>query len=167
MSAKLTHEDVREILALLETSTFDELSIEMDDLKLVLRRSGTGDADVSTGTSSGGVAMSAPPPPPAPAPRPAPSASPQQPTPAAPRPAGLREVAAPMLGIFYRAPKPGAEPFVSVGARIAADSVIGIIEVMKLMNPVPAGIAGEVIEVIAPDGELVEFGQTILLVKPD
>jgi acetyl-CoA carboxylase biotin carboxyl carrier protein len=72
-----------------------------------------------------------------------------------------------MLGVFYRAPKPGAEPFVQVGSRVAADTIIGLIEVMKLMNAVPAGAAGEVAEIVAGDGGLVEYGQAILRIRPD
>lgn len=162
MNAKLTHDDVREILALLDASTFDELKIEMDDLKLELRRT----------ARAVGAAAAAPAPEPAraaPA-APAPTAAPAPVAPSRPAgqiPAGLVPVAAPMLGIYYRAPKPGAEPFVTPGTRITAESIIGIIEVMKLMNPVPAGVSGEVVEIVAPDGELIEFGQPILLVKPD
>lgn len=160
MNAKLTHDDVREILALLDASTFDELKIEMDDLKLELRRTARADG--------GAIAVPAPEPARTAPAAPAPTAAPVAPSrPAGQIPAGLVPVAAPMLGIYYRAPKPGAEPFVTPGTRITAESIIGIIEVMKLMNPVPAGVSGEVVEIVAPDGELIEFGQPILLIKPD
>ena len=76
----------------------------------------------------------------------------------------LAEVRAPLLGTFYRAPKPGAPPFVEVGARVEPDSVIGIIEVMKLMNAVRAGTRGVVRDIRARDGALVEYGETLLLV---
>jgi acetyl-CoA carboxylase biotin carboxyl carrier protein len=76
-------------------------------------------------------------------------------------------VPAPLLGIYYRAPKPGDAPFVQVGERVQADSIIGIIEVMKLMNPVRAGVAGEVVEISAGNGELVEYGQALLWIRRD
>jgi acetyl-CoA carboxylase biotin carboxyl carrier protein len=76
----------------------------------------------------------------------------------------LTEVRAPLLGTFYRAPKPGAPPFVDVGASVEPDTVIGIIEVMKLMNAVRAGTRGVVREIRARDGTLVEYGETLLLV---
>jgi acetyl-CoA carboxylase biotin carboxyl carrier protein len=71
------------------------------------------------------------------------------------------------LGVFYHAPKPGAPPFVAIGDRVQPDSVIGIIEVMKLMNQVTAGVTGLVTEIVAPNGEMVEHGQPLIRVKPD
>jgi biotin carboxyl carrier protein len=62
---------------------------------------------------------------------------------------------------------PGESPFVELGDRVQADSIIGIIEVMKLMNTVRAGVAGQIVEISAPNGELVEYGQTILWVRAD
>ena len=76
----------------------------------------------------------------------------------------LTEVRAPLLGTFYRAPKPGAPPFVEVGATVAPDTIIGIIEVMKLMNAVRAGVTGVVHEIRARDGALVEYGEILLLI---
>ena len=75
-------------------------------------------------------------------------------------------MAAPLLGTFYRAPKPGAAPFVEVGAVVAEDTIIGIIEVMKLMNTVRAGTAGAIAEICVEDGALVEFGQVLLRIAP-
>ena len=72
---------------------------------------------------------------------------------------------APMLGTFYRAPKPGEPPFVEVGAPVEADTLIGIIEVMKLMHTVRAGVRGIVAEIPARDGALVEYGETLLRVR--
>ena len=77
----------------------------------------------------------------------------------------LQDVPAPMLGTFYRAPKPGEPPFVEVGAPVEADTIIGIIEVMKLMNTVRAGVRGIVAEIPARDGALVEYGETLLRVR--
>ena len=153
MSGKLSHADVQEILAILDESSFDELHIEMDDLKISLRRSGAAASGSPFEKPIG------------------PSANGGAPLPAGQTPSVHRgnavDVAAPLLGVFFRAPKPGAEPCVQVGSHVAADSIIGIIEVMKFMNPVPARIAGEVVDILAPDGQLVEFGQVLLRVRPD
>jgi acetyl-CoA carboxylase biotin carboxyl carrier protein len=75
--------------------------------------------------------------------------------------AGLHAIAAPLLGTFYRAPKPGAAAFIEAGSLVEEDTVIGIIEVMKLMNAVRAGVRGRVSEILVSDGELVEYGQTL------
>ena len=74
---------------------------------------------------------------------------------------------APLLGTFYRAPKPGAPPFVEAGARVEANTIVGIIEVMKLMNTVRAGVRGVVREIRARDGVLVEYGETLLTVEQE
>lgn len=68
---------------------------------------------------------------------------------------------APMIGVFYRRPAPGAEPFVAPGDHVEADTTIGIIEIMKLMNPITAGKSGVIGEFLVEDGEAVEFGQPI------
>ena len=80
---------------------------------------------------------------------------------------GGSEVPAPLLGIFWHAARPGADAFVKPGDRVTADTVIGIIEVMKLMNSVPAGVAGTVLELTAPNGEMVEHGQTLIRIQPE
>jgi acetyl-CoA carboxylase biotin carboxyl carrier protein len=123
----------------------------MDGLKLDLVRNGAAP-----------VAQLAPPPV-------APTASPAPPPPieVATREAGLVEVRSPLLGIYYRAPRPGEPPFVDIGARVEPDTIIGIIEVMKLMNTARAGVSGEVVEILAGNGELVEHGELLLLVRPD
>lgn len=71
-------------------------------------------------------------------------------------------VTAPMIGVFYRRPAPGTEPFVQAGDRVEADTTIGIIEIMKLMNPVTAGKAGVLGEFLVADAEAVEFGQPLV-----
>nr|WP_184940225.1 acetyl-CoA carboxylase biotin carboxyl carrier protein [Planomonospora venezuelensis] len=83
------------------------------------------------------------------------------------RDAALHEVTAPLVGTFYVAPEPGAGPFVKRGDRVEAGQTIGIVEAMKLMNPVAAERAGEVVEVLVGDGEPVEFGQCLVRVRTD
>jgi acetyl-CoA carboxylase biotin carboxyl carrier protein len=78
---------------------------------------------------------------------------------------GLAAVPSPLLGVFYRAPKPGEPAFVEVGQRVEAETVIGIIEVMKLMNTVRAGVAGEIVAIPAQNGALVEYGQTLVQIR--
>jgi acetyl-CoA carboxylase biotin carboxyl carrier protein len=80
---------------------------------------------------------------------------------------GTVTIAAPMLGTFYRAESPGEAPFVEVGSRVGADTTVGIIEVMKMMNSVPAGVAGTIVEVCLENGEVVESGAPLFRVQPD
>jgi acetyl-CoA carboxylase biotin carboxyl carrier protein len=81
--------------------------------------------------------------------------------------AGLVAVRAPLPGTFYRAPRPGAAPFVEVGSRVSADTVIGIVETMKLMNSVPAGVAGTVAEFCLDNAEFAAHGATLLRIRAD
>jgi acetyl-CoA carboxylase biotin carboxyl carrier protein len=110
------------------------------------------------------------PPTPAPAtlvaPRPATDAAPAAPLrPAAPEPA-RNAVRAPIVGTFYRAPEPGAAPFVAVGDLVRAGQVVGIVEAMKLMNEVCAERAGRVVAVLAEDGQPVEYDQPLIELGP-
>lgn len=76
-------------------------------------------------------------------------------------------VTAPILGTLYLRPAPDAEPFVAVGDTVAVDTTVAIIEVMKLMNPVTAGVAGVVAEICAAEGSMVEYGQPLLRIDPE
>ncbi len=76
-------------------------------------------------------------------------------------------ISAPMIGIFYRAEGPGAAPFVAVGTRVEATTVVGLIEVMKMMNSVPAGVAGTIVEVCVENAQPVEYGTPLFQVQPD
>lgn len=77
-------------------------------------------------------------------------------------PPGSRDIVAPIVGTFYRAPEPGAAPFVQVGDLVEAGQVVGIVEAMKLMNQVTADTAGRVAALLAADGEPVQFGQSLV-----
>ena len=79
---------------------------------------------------------------------------------------GLVSVTAPVLGTFYRAPAPGAAPFVGAGDTVRASDAIGLIEVMKLFTTVTAGTDGRVVEILAEDAALVEYGEPLALIDP-
>jgi biotin carboxyl carrier protein len=81
--------------------------------------------------------------------------------------ASLVAVRAPLPGTFYRAPRPGAAPFVEVGSRVDPDTVVGIVETMKLMNSVTAGVAGEVAEICLGNAEFAAHGATLLRIRAD
>jgi acetyl-CoA carboxylase biotin carboxyl carrier protein len=167
----LTAADVAEIMRLVETSKFDELSLEMDGVKLTLRRSGASGAfsqslttqtalpdaaPIATARSDVRLAQTA---------ARVDAASPVDA--ANPVDANLRDITSPMLGTFYRAPKPGSAPFVEIGSLVDENSVIAIIEVMKLMNTVRAGVKGVITEIFPADETLVEFGEVLMRARKD
>jgi len=75
------------------------------------------------------------------------------------------EIEAPMVGTMYRAPSPGAPPFVEVGSRISAGDVVCIIEAMKILNQIESEVSGVVQEILVENGQAVEFGQTLMIVE--
>ncbi len=151
----LTNDDVQEILRLLDASPFDELILETDRFKLTLRKSQAGGwtqerQTLAKAHVSGSVSPA--------------TAEPVQrdaPATLAP-PAGVIEIRPPIMGTFYRAPKPGAAPFVEVGSQVEAETVVGIVETMKLMNSVYAGARGTVTEICAANGELVDTQRVLM-----
>jgi acetyl-CoA carboxylase biotin carboxyl carrier protein len=147
----LRKDEILEILRLLDESKFDELRLEMNGLKLVLTK----------GASSPTPELVVDPPPAKPA---------EVETQAAPLPEqlpeGLIAVRAPILGVFYRAPAPGAPPFVEVGSQVGAADTLCLIEVMKLFNTVKAGLAGKVARILAKNGKMVEQDQVLFLIEP-
>ena len=150
----LTDDDVREILRIIDESELEELLIETQGFSLRVLKGSAGEERASSGALQ--------------RPRGAPEdAAPQ----AAKKHAGssaaedgLVTIESPMLGTFYRAESPGAPPFVEVGSRVGPETTICVIEVMKMMNSVPAGVAGVVAEILPDNAELVEFGQPLLRV---
>ncbi|HEY2320721.1 MAG TPA: acetyl-CoA carboxylase biotin carboxyl carrier protein [Solirubrobacteraceae bacterium] len=151
----LTDADVREILRIIdESEDLNELSIETDGFRLHVRK-----GDVAADARSGGVLPRTPP-------ERAPASPAAPPSPPAPDD-GLVTVPSPMLGTFYRAEAPGADPFVELGATVEPDTTVCIIEVMKMMNSVPAGLGGTIAEIVAENGQLVEYGDPLFRVTPE
>jgi acetyl-CoA carboxylase biotin carboxyl carrier protein len=147
----LTAQDVAQITRLLEESSFDELYLEIDGLKLSIRRGSSANVRPLVDPAAGRAAA-----PPVPA---------EVTYPNTPTDPNTLTVSAPLLGTFYRAPKPGAPPFVESGSQVEEDTIVGIIEVMKLMNTVRAGVRGKVIQILGRDGALVEYGEALMRVS--
>lgn len=163
-------EELASVIEQLDKTEFTDFLFEKGDFRLrVTRGGGNGAAAESAEPAQGLRAVPGPstagtedsvrtgPAPHRPLPAPAPSSADVA--------AGHGVVTAPMLGTFYGAPKPGAAAFVAVGDVVAEDTVVCIVEVMKLMNSVQAGLSGTVVEVYAKDGDLVEFGQPLFAVR--
>jgi acetyl-CoA carboxylase biotin carboxyl carrier protein len=154
---------LQRLIRIMKRGELTELEIDEKDsgLRLRLRRGGEAppaQIHLLSGASVGGQST-------LPAPGVAPAGAPV--APAAPeRPAG-HTIASPMVGTFYRASSPDAEPFAQVGTRIKVESPICIIEAMKVMNEIKSEVAGEILEVLVENGEPVEFGQPLFLVQVD
>lgn len=159
----LTNEDVQEILRLLDDTSYDELHLQTENFTLNLKRSGQGGWTRETRISAGADVSHLS--------NPEGSAAEQdsldrQQEKSDAAPDGLKEIRAPMVGTFYQAPKPGAEPFVKIGTKVEEDTLIAIIEVMKLMNSIAAGVSGEIVDILVKDAQFVEKGQLLMRVKP-
>jgi acetyl-CoA carboxylase biotin carboxyl carrier protein len=150
----LTAADIAEIARLLDESKFSSLTLETGGMKLRIRRDGGGWREPADEAEETVV--------PSPAPAEPPPVLGQEADAAR---AGEIDVPAPLLGNFYAAPRPGDPPFVQPGDSVGEETTIGIIEVMKLMNPIRAGVSGTVVAVLALDGSAVEKGQPLVRVK--
>lgn len=158
--------DIESLVELFNQSDWDEMHLKTDDLEIFLSNDPAAigptqasavpaTAGTAVATAADAVGVSA-------AIESAPAAS----AAAVHVPDGMVAVTAPNLGTFYRAPKPGAAPYVEVGQAIGAETEVCLIEVMKLFTPVSAGTAGVVHEVCIEDGQLVEYGQVLVVIDP-
>jgi acetyl-CoA carboxylase biotin carboxyl carrier protein len=176
---KLTEDEVFQILKFLEESHFDELSLEIGDLKLHVRKGSAGVVNLSQSSVKDSyqiktnqkheIAPKA-------------ELTIQTPIPQEVEKKemlskiseriteepeeGLIPIKSPMLGIFYRRPGPGQPPYVDIGTFVKEDDTVCLIEVMKIFNSVKAGVRGYIVKICAESGELVEYGQILFLVKP-
>jgi acetyl-CoA carboxylase biotin carboxyl carrier protein len=176
VSGGLTPEEVAAILRVIDDVEFKEISVRMGYLSISMRR-GEPDGEPLAAPAPPAQTASAPAPPAQTASAPAPPAAP---TPALPPPAGdgrggngaepgqtqRQAVVSPLLGTFYRRASPGEDPFVDVGSEVDEKSVVCIVEVMKMMNSIQAGVTGRVVEVLVEDGQLVESGAELFVVEP-
>lgn len=162
---ELTEDDVLHILKLIDESKFDYFQLEVGELKITVSK---GEPIPLAGTSPQQISTNAVPSlsPAAAKPSPVPASAPAVAKSAA-IPEGMVPITAPLLGTFYVAPEPGAPPFVNVGQQITEDTTVGLIEVMKVFNSVRATVKGTIVEVVAQNGQFVEFGQPLFIVKPE
>lgn len=155
--------EIKELIKLVDQTSVQELEIENEGARLAIRKPARAEA-----------AAAAPVPAPAafvpssqiqvPAAAPAPQAEVK---PARTEDPSLHRITSPMVGTFYRAPSPDAPPFVNIGDRVTEKTVVCILEAMKLMNPLEAEVKGEIVDILVENGQLVEFGQPLFLVKSE
>ena len=151
-------DEVRELIALMRDNGLTELEIEGEEFRVRLRR----DSVPSASAPHAAVPV------PTPVPEAAPASAPTQPaTPAeATSPEqDLHIIPSPIVGTFYRSPSPSADPFVKIGSNVEHETVVCIIEAMKLMNEIQAEATGEVVKIYVENGQPVEYGQPLFGVR--
>lgn len=161
--------DLNELKAIVDwvgvTEDVREFSLKFGETELFVSRNRTASAPMITATPAPAAPASAATP--APTPAPAPTALAPVTAPASVGQLAADEVLikAPMVGTFYASPKPGAPVFVSVGDTVKADTVLCIVEVMKLMNNIEAGVTGTVAKVLVQNEQAVEYGQPLMVIR--
>jgi acetyl-CoA carboxylase biotin carboxyl carrier protein len=156
----LSSREIKEILAILEDSGWDEARVTIDDVVLAVSKNGPLSLQPQ-GAAPAPPAAAAPAPPVAAAPAAAPAAA----APSAGEPSG-HVVSSPSVGVFWRSPEPGAPPFIEVGAEVTEGQTLCIVEVMKLMQHVAADTAGTITAIHVENSEHVEFGTPLFSIDP-
>ena len=146
-----------------------ELELEREEFRVRLRRDSVSSQSSHVGEAAHPTPAPAPAPEPVSAPAPAPVSAAHpgaQATTAASQDQDLHIIPSPIVGTFYRSPSPTADPFIKIGTNVEHDTVVCIIEAMKLMNEIQAEASGEVVKIYVENGQPVEYGQPLFGIKP-
>ncbi len=149
--------DIKAIIDLMKKNSIAEFELEKQDFKIRLKRGGLGPVVVEESQPAGAYApmpLAAGPAPGGPALPPAPAVSTEV------------EIKSPMIGTFYRAPSPESAPYVDIGTEVGPETVVCIIEAMKVMNEIKAEVRGVITQILVENAKPVEFGQTLFKVRP-
>lgn len=144
---------LRELLELMKEFDLTEIDLVQADQEIRFARAGAAPVAVTHPAAVAPAAVSA-----------APQSQPVSPAKAATDGPNIKTIVAPMVGTFYSKPKPEAEDFVKVGTRVSADTVVCIVEAMKVFNEIPAEVSGTIVEVLARNDEPVDFGRPLFKV---
>jgi len=140
---------IRKLIKVMESANLQEVEVEEEGKKIKLKKAGR---EFTTPPTVPGPTS------PSPAVRPAREFTPMLPE-------GVLEFTSPMVGTFYRAPSPDSDPFVAKGDTVQPDTLLCILEAMKVMNEIKAEMEGEIVDILVKNGESVEFGQPLFLIK--
>ncbi|KAF6509948.1 acetyl-CoA carboxylase biotin carboxyl carrier protein [Geobacillus sp. FSL K6-0789] len=171
-------QEIRELIRLVDQSSIDEFVYEQGETKVHMKKAVAVAVAPAAAPAAPAQAVAAVEPTAAPALAPvqvaasevkqAPETEPTAAKEAKPAVEGnLHQITSPMVGTFYAAPAPDKPPYVKPGDKVKKDTVVCIIEAMKLFNEIEAEVDGEIVEVLVQNGQLVEYGQPLFLVKPD
>lgn len=162
-------QEIREIIKLVDSSSIDEFVYEVDGAKVKLKKNGvvvTETVAPKKEVAAPVVQQSAPAAPVAPVAAPAKAEEALAAAPANNDPS-LHKIVSPMVGTFYQSPSPDLPAYVKMGDKVGNETIVCIVEAMKLFNEIEAEVQGEIVEVLVKDGELVEYGQPLFLVKAE
>ncbi|WP_066047161.1 acetyl-CoA carboxylase biotin carboxyl carrier protein [Robertmurraya korlensis] len=163
-------QEIRELIKLVDQSSLDEFVYEYEGAKIKMKKNAAVDTvAVKEQVTPAPVVVAEK------TPAPVAAVEVKQEEPIAPQPAqtpaadtsNLHKITSPMVGTFYASPSPDADVYVKVGSKVSSDSVVCIVEAMKLFNEIEAEVNGEIVEILVKDGQLVEYGQPLFLVKPE
>ena len=158
-SLSMNLKDIKGIIDLMKKNAVSEFEMEEGDFKIKLKRAPGKLHKGEVGVAQEGPAIVT-----------APVVAPAVPAPATPAPEPVAEgleVKSPMIGTLYRRPSPDSDPFVEVGTAVEPDTVVCIIEAMKVMNEIKAEVKGVIAEVLVEDGKPVEYGQALFRIEPN
>ena len=165
----MNQKELKELIDFLIEKDISEFELERGDVKVRIKRGGDSTSPViAHAVPIAPMAVAAPVPAVQPAAHAAPAPPPATPAPPAPPPAveeELHQVKSPIVGTFYEAPSPGDPPFVTVGSKVGQDTVVCIIEAMKVFNQITADVNGTITELLVKNGDPVEFGQQLFRVR--
>jgi len=168
--------EIREIIKLIDQSTIHEFELEVDGSKVTIKKANAEVAAMPAPAvfQAAAPVVATPAVAAAPAPEVQAAPAPAAPAPVAAAPAeakvdesAFHKIVSPMVGTFYRSPEPGASVYVQPGDHVVPNKVVCIVEAMKLFNEIEAEVTGEIVKVLVEDGQLVEYGQPLFLVKPE
>ena len=161
--------EIKDLIKLVDQTSIHELEIENEGTRIAIRKPNRTESLLINSVPATNTLFNQP--------QYMPQLSAPAPQPAAPAPAAeqtetrnqenLHAIQSPMVGTFYAAPAPGAEPFVKVGSKVNEKTVVCIVEAMKLMNEIEAEVKGEIVEILVENGQLIEYGQPLFLVKKE
>ncbi|RJS56918.1 acetyl-CoA carboxylase, biotin carboxyl carrier protein [Bacillus subtilis] len=156
----LNIKEIHELIKAIDESTIDEFVYENEGVSLKLKKHETGTVQVMQQAPAAPVQVQAPQ-----AVQPQAQAAPAQEAPK--QDENLHKITSPMVGTFYASSSPESGPYVTAGSKVNENTVVCIVEAMKLFNEIEAEVKGEIVEVLVENGQLVEYGQPLFLVKAE
>ncbi|MFE4812167.1 acetyl-CoA carboxylase biotin carboxyl carrier protein [Peribacillus simplex] len=160
-------QEIREIIKLVDQSNISEFVFENEGTKIKMKKTETGTVLQPVAAPDVVQANAAVEVKPAAVPAVPEAVEPAKPAAAVIEQENLHKITSPMVGTFYQSPAPDSPAYVKTGDKVTGDSIVCIVEAMKLFNEIEAEVSGEIVEVLVKEGQLVEYGQPLFLVKPE